>query len=85
MSDKPLLEFPARYPLKVMGRGEEDFEALVLEIVNRHVPGDLDVRTRPSRDGNFLAVTVVFEAQSKAQLDALYMELTDHERVLMAL
>lgn len=85
MQDNELLQFPARFPLKVMGRDEDDFETLVVEIVNRHVEGELDVKTRPSRDGNFIAVTVTFEAHSKDQLDALYRELTGHDRVLMAL
>lgn len=85
MQDTELLQFPARFPLKVMGRGDGDFETLVVDIVNRHVEGELDVKVRPSRDGNFIAVTVTFEAHSKDQLDALYRELTGHERVLMAL
>lgn len=85
MQDTELMEFPTRFPLKVMGRDEGDFETLVVEIVNRHIAGELDVRTRPSRGGRFIAVTVTFEAHSKDQLDALYRELTDHDKVLMAL
>ena len=30
------------------------------------------VRTRPSREGKYVSVTVTFEASSKAQLDAIY-------------
>lgn len=91
MSKKPeteeLMQFPMRFPVKVMGRNEDGFRTVVEEIMVRHV-GDFDsleVSTRESRDGNFLAVTVVFEAESKDQLDALYRELSDHDRVLMAL
>ena len=65
----------------------EDFEALVLEIVRKHV-ADLPEgasTTRPSAGGKYLAVTVTFTAQSQAQLDALYNELTRQPRVKMLL
>ena len=41
MSDDPpsLLEFPCEFPLKVMGEAAHDFDALVVEIVGRHVAG----------------------------------------------
>ncbi len=42
------------------------------------------VKTRPSREGKYISVTVTIEAQSKEQLDNIYLELTAHERVLMA-
>ncbi len=84
---KLLLEFPTEFPLKAIGAGPEDFEALVLDIVRKHVP-DLPEgasTTRPSRAGNYLAVTVTFIAQSQEQLDAIYMELTAQPRVRMLL
>ncbi len=89
MSDVPPLEFPHRFPLKVMGRAADEFTDQVLAIVGRHVPEDdlaaAEVSQRPSRDGNFVAVTVIFQARSQAQLDALYRELTATDDILMAL
>lgn len=85
-ADSPLV-FPCEFPLKVMGRAAPDFTALVHEIVSRHV-GTLDadaLRSRASRNGSYLAVTVTFEAHSRVQLDRLYEELTAHERILMVL
>lgn len=82
-----LLKFPCDYPLKVFGRPESGLEARVLEIVRRHV-GDssaLDVRARPSRSGNYTALTIQFRATSRQQLDAIYQELSDSPEVLMAL
>ncbi len=81
------LTFPCRFPIKVMGLAGSDFDLLVADIVRRHAP-DLPagaVKTRPSRGGKYLAVTVTIEATSHAQLDAIYHDLTGHERVLMAL
>ncbi|HKJ18348.1 MAG TPA: DUF493 domain-containing protein [Xanthomonadales bacterium] len=84
---KSLLEFPSRFPIKAMGRQSEEFEANVREIIFRHAQlwPDEEVKLQPSRAGNFLSVTMVIEALSQAQLDAIYQELTDSELVIMAL
>ena len=79
--------FPCSFPLKVFGRNSDEFEALVVEIVRRHVP-DLDASAVSSRTSNgdaYRAVTAIFMAQSRAQLDALYSELSQHEQILMVL
>ncbi|RME35068.1 MAG: DUF493 domain-containing protein [Gammaproteobacteria bacterium] len=84
--DSPL-RFPCAFPIKAVGRGGEDFELLVVELVRRHAPdlGEGAVRSRPSRAGNYLSVTVTVQARSREQLDAIYRELTACERVIMAL
>lgn len=83
------IEFPCRFPIKAMGRSDEGFEALVVQIVRRHADlwvGDgQSVTTNDSRQGNYIAVTVVVEATSQEQLDAIYQDLTDSPDVLMAL
>ncbi len=87
MNEQPLLEFPAEFPVKVMGRNDVGFEALVIELIKLHAP-DLDVAcvtTRESSGGKYLAVTVNVTATSREQLDAIYLELTSHGDVVMAL
>lgn len=81
------LEFPTEFPIKVMGRHDSDLRALTQSIVERHTGtlGESRVRTRTSTDGNFLAVTYLVLAQSQAQLDDIYRELTACAAVLMAL
>jgi putative lipoic acid-binding regulatory protein len=87
MTDKPALEFPTEFPIKVMGRGDGDLAQATRDIVERHAgPLQADqVRQRPSSDGNFLAITYVIEARSQSQLDDIYRELTACKLVLMAL
>lgn len=84
--DSPL-QFPCRFPIKAVGHAEGNFDALVVEIVQRHVAvlHEGAVQTRPSQGGKYLAVTVVIEAQSREQLDNIYRELSGHERVLFAI
>ncbi len=82
-----LLEFPCKFPVKAMGRGEDGFEALVTKIILNHAEIYIGERitTNPSGSGKFISVTVTIEAQSKAQLDRIYQDLTDCEQVLVAL
>jgi uncharacterized protein len=79
--------FPTEYPLKVAGKNSPALEAVVVEIVARHV-SDFDsttVTARESKGGKFLAVSLSFRATSKSQLDSIYRELTAHPEVLWAL
>ncbi|KAA3629619.1 MAG: DUF493 domain-containing protein [Proteobacteria bacterium] len=84
--DTPL-EFPCRFPIKAIGAAEDDFVGHVRTLVQRHVadlPADA-VRSRDSTGSRFIAVTVTIDATSRAQLDAIYRELTASERVKFAL
>jgi putative lipoic acid-binding regulatory protein len=87
MNTTSLQEFPSEFPIKVMGRRDSDLRALTQAIVERHAGllSDSNVRERASADGNFLAVTYLVIAQSQAQLDAIYRELTACKAVVMAL
>lgn len=82
-----LLQFPCRFPIKVMGKSRDDFDAIVVEIIRRHVDDIREgaVSSRPSKAGTYTAVTVIIEATSREQLDAIYQSLTDSPDVLMAL
>ena len=85
--EETLLEFPCQFPIKVMGKADEDFDALVVGIVRRYSPDLLEgaVKTRLSKEGRYMSVTVTIRAESKRQLDSIYLALTAHERVMMAL
>lgn len=82
-----LLEFPCQFAIKAMGKSSDNFDAIVVEIVRRHVEDIREgaVTSRPSKAGTYISVTVMIEATSRAQLDAIYQGLTDHPDVLMAL
>jgi uncharacterized protein len=85
--NQELFEFPCEFPLKIMGKSEEDFKEIVLAIIRRHDP-DLKEDTltqRASRGGKYTSLTINVTAQSRTQLDALYQELSQHEKVKMVL
>jgi len=85
--EESLLNFPCEFPIKAMGRATPELEIAVLEIMHRHVPdlGEGAVRTRESRNGNYVSITVTIQARSRDQLDAIYMELTSCEHIVFAI
>ena len=85
--EETLLEFPCAFPLKVMGLAGEELAQAVLDVVLRHAP-DFDGATmemRASSSGKYLSLTCTIQATSKAQLDALYRELSSHPLVKVVL
>jgi len=87
MAGDDLFDFPCEFPIKVMGRDTEAFRSLTLAIVERHA-GPLApdrIRERLSSKGNFLALTYTIEARDRAQLDAIYQDLTSSGVVMVAL
>lgn len=87
MSDDSLLVFPSVFPIKVMGTRTDDFAQNILDIVTRHAP-DFDpasIEMRVSAAANYLSLTCVITARSRAQLDALYRELSAHPQVRFVL
>lgn len=82
-----LLSFPCTIDIKAVGKQSIRFPAIVQAIISRHIDGTklLKTTTRESREGKYLAVTCVIEADNRIQLDAIYRDLTDCPDVLIAL
>lgn len=82
-----LLEFPCAFPLKIMGLASDALAQTVLGVVLHHAP-DFDGATmemRASKTGKYISLTCTINATSKAQLDALYIELSGHPMVKVVL
>jgi putative lipoic acid-binding regulatory protein len=87
MSEETLLKFPCRFAIKAMGKTTPELDITVVEIVRRHSPDITEgaVTSRPSKGGNYTAVTVIINARSKQQLDNIYLDLSSHPLILMVL
>lgn len=70
-----LLEFPCRFPFKVLGLADERLPDLVVEVLQQHAPGDYSPKVRPSSKSNYHAVSVQVTVHSKEQIERLYQEL----------
>ena len=90
MSDVPddsLLEFPCRFPIKMMGRDNNRFRKVAVELVEAHVGtvSEDTISVASSSKGNFLSITVTIDVQNQKQLDNIYRALSDHDEILVAL
>lgn len=85
--DDDLFQFPCDFPIKAIGHRRPDLDAIVYGIVRSHAPdiGEAAVTIRESTGGKYASVTVIIRATSRAQLDAIYRDLTASEHILMAL
>ncbi len=84
--DSPF-KFPCEFPIKAIGKSRENLDVIVFSIVRKHAPdlSEAAVRSRPSRKGNYLSLTVTIMAKSRDQLDAIYRDLTACEHIMMVL
>ena len=82
-----LLVFPTDFPIKIMGKTEPGFAQTMLELVLKHAPtfAPDTMEMRASREGHYLSLTFTIRAESRAQLDALYRDISVHPMVKMAL
>ena len=87
MADEELLQFPCDIPIKVFGRNEADFQRTAYDIVKTHIAtvSPENIRAQESREGRFVSLTINVHVESRAQVDAIYTELSAHESVLMVL
>ncbi|MDH4417331.1 MAG: DUF493 family protein [Acidovorax sp.] len=82
-----LIEYPSRFPIKVMGTKVDGFVHAVTELARQFDP-TFDASTielRDSRAGNYLGVTITITATSREQLDNLYRALSSHPLVKVVL
>ena len=75
-----LIEYPSRFPIKVMGAQVEGFVEAIAHVAWQFDPGfdAATIEQRPSKGGNYLGLTLTITATSRAQLDELYRTLTTH-------
>tara|TARA_B100000029_G_scaffold404571_1_gene404642 strand:+ start:119 stop:391 length:273 start_codon:yes stop_codon:yes gene_type:complete len=86
-NEDKIIKFPCQFPIKVMGIASDNFHIVIFDIIKKHV-SDLSeeaIKSRLSKKGNYVSVTVTIEAESREQLDNIYYDLTEHKMVLMAL
>jgi putative lipoic acid-binding regulatory protein len=82
-----LIEYPSRFPIKVMGPKVDGFVHAITTIAREFDPGfdAATVELRDSREGNYLGITITITATSREQLDNLYRALTSHPMVKVVL
>ncbi|UJF18824.1 DUF493 family protein YbeD [Vibrio sp. SS-MA-C1-2] len=82
---RDLLEFPCQFSFKVMGYAKPELPDLVLEVIQRHAPGDYTPKITPSKKGTYDAVSVTITATNIDQVETLYKELGEIDIVRVVL
>ena len=82
-----LIEYPSRFPLKVFGNQNVEFETIIVELVKARCPQaeHIEVSQRDSRTGKYIALTLTFTVYSKQQIMDIYKDLHECEHVVMSL
>ena len=86
-TDDSIFDFPCEFPIKAMGKADNDFDCLVVSLIGEFYPElqESAVQTKLSKRGKYMSVTVTIRAQNREQLDNIYLALTSEARVLVAL
>jgi putative lipoic acid-binding regulatory protein len=84
---KPEIEFPCKYPIKVLGDAHPDLNQHVVKVMNTHAPTikESDLSSKKSSQGKWQSITVTIIATGKPQLDAIFADLKTSSRVKMVL
>lgn len=87
MKNETLLEFPCNFPIKVIGDNTGLFAEEILKITQKHFPDfvEKNLKSKLSKDGKFISLSITVFATNKETLDALYLELTSHANIRMVL
>ena len=82
-----LVQYPCDFPIKVIGLHHPDFLITKVALAQNFDPAfdGSNVELRPSKGDKYLGITLNFRATSRAQLDGLYLALTGHPMVKIAL
>lgn len=82
-----LIEYPCRFPIKVMGAKVEGFVEAIAAVAVAFDPGfdATGIELRDSKGGNYLGITLTVTATSREQLDELYRTLSTHPMVRVVL
>jgi len=82
-----LIEYPSRFPIKIMGAKVDGFVHAMTSIAIQFDPefDATSVELRDSKAGNYLGITITVNATSREQLDELYRTLSTHPMVKVVL
>lgn len=82
-----LIKFPCEFTIKVVGGSDANIEEIAVPVLQKN---DVDIErikisTKQSKAGNYTSLTLTIWAESQAQLDAIYRELSSNPKINMVL
>jgi putative lipoic acid-binding regulatory protein len=85
--EESLIEYPSKFPIKVMGQNVDGFVHTITAIAKQFDPSfdAATIELRPSKGDKYLGVTITITATSREQLDEIYRTLSTHPMVKIVL
>ena len=86
-SKDSLIQYPSRFPIKVMGANVDGFVHAVTMIARQFDP-EFDagsIELRDSKAGKYLGITITVTVVNREHLDELYRTLSTHPMVKVVL
>lgn len=82
-----MIEFPCKFPIKIIFKNEQAITDKVIAILYKHYPklSPDSLIQKVSNKNNYCSLTVTVLAQNKNELDALYQELSSTAEIKMVL
>jgi putative lipoic acid-binding regulatory protein len=87
MSQKPIIEFPCKFPIKIICIHSSSIIDEIISITQKHF-GDFTEQAlthKPSKNNNYIAITVEVMAQNQKHLDGYYIEVSSRADIKMVL
>lgn len=84
---RPLRHFPDTYSIKAVGKDNDDFASHAISIVESVIEAHSSVshKTRESKNGTYLSVTISFIARDQQELDQVFTTMNADDRVVWVL
>jgi putative lipoic acid-binding regulatory protein len=86
-NDKPLINFPCTFPIKVIGLMQDGFAQEIASVIKK-IDTRFDescIEMQPSSKNNYLSLTVNVYVVNQKQLDDIYRVLSSHSLVKFVL
>lgn len=82
-----LLEFPTRFPIKILCNPNKGVEEFVMQKLHEYVEDQksIELKVKESKNAKYISITATFTATSKEQLNTLYNFFSKHDEVHMVL
>ena len=86
-TDASLMQFPCDFQIKIMGKNCPKFQQDISALAYKHFEKSaiLSIRVNPSKQNNYLGISMTLHVLNQQTLDALYFDLSKHPDVKMVL
>ncbi len=85
--ERPHRDFPDTYSIKAVGKDQDNFADHAKAVVTSIVAAQDTVthKTRVSKNGTYISVTINFTARDQAELDRVFTTMNADDRVVWVL